>query len=384
MRNILISTALFVGFTSFGQQTINASITHGGLQRDYILYVPASYDSASPVPLLFNFHGYTSNANDQMWYGDFRSIADTAGFIIAHPQGTLDNTGATHFNVGWGGSSVDDVGFTSALIDSINAAYSINLDRVYSTGMSNGGYMSFHLACNLSDRIAAIGSVTGSMVPFTMNNCNASHMTPVLQIHGTNDGTVPYNGAAGWSEAIPNVLDHWATYNGCNTTPVIESVPNTNTSDGTTVESHSYVNSNGCVTVKHYKIFGGSHTWAGSIFNSAGTNYDINASKEVWRFVSQFDLNGVINTCSGVGVEEKEIPSFTIYPNPSQGQFTLKFIKHVDDVTVQVVNILGEVVAEQMIHDMDNIQLNLNEQAGIYIMKVQSGAATHQEVLVID
>ena len=71
------------------QQIINQSITHNGGQRDYILYVPANYNSSVAVPLIFNFHGYTSNANEQMNYGDFRSIADTAGFIIVQPQGAI-------------------------------------------------------------------------------------------------------------------------------------------------------------------------------------------------------------------------------------------------------------------------------------------------------
>ena len=152
-------------FAGTSQQTITATITHDALQREYILYVPASYTGSNAVPLVFNFHGYTSNATEQMWYGDFRPIADTANFIIVHPNGMLDATGTTHFNVGWGGSTIDDVGFTSALLDSISADYNINADRVYSTGMSNGGFMSYQLACQLSDKIAAIASVTGSMSP---------------------------------------------------------------------------------------------------------------------------------------------------------------------------------------------------------------------------
>lgn len=368
MRTILLYISCCMGFVSFGQQTINASITHGGLQRDYILYVPASYDSTAPVPLLFNFHGYTSNASDQMWYGDFRPIADTAGFIIVHPQGTLDNSNATHFNVGWGGSSVDDVGFTSALIDSIDAQYAINLDRVYSTGMSNGGYMSFHLACNLSDRIAAVGSVTGSMVPFTMNNCNATHMTPVLQIHGTSDGTVPYNGGAGWSAPIQDVLDHWATYNGCALTPVIEDVPNINTGDGTTVERHSYVNLNGCATVKHYKIFGGSHTWAGSIFNSAGTNYDINASVEVWRFVSQFDINGVINNCSSLNIHESTLDLVTYSPNPVIDHVQINGIDNLD-LEYELINGLG-IICQSGTIAKDNIIDLTGQTDGIYLIRL--------------
>src|SRR5258706_3847373 len=141
-----------------GQQTINGTIMHDGLQRDYILYVPASYVPGTPAPLVLNFHGYTSNAFEQMFYGDFRPIADTAGFLIVHPNGTVDQLGNQHWNVGWGTSTVDDVGFTNALIDSLSAQYDINQDRVYSTGMSNGGFMSYKLACDLSNRIAAIAS----------------------------------------------------------------------------------------------------------------------------------------------------------------------------------------------------------------------------------
>src|SRR4030095_1043345 len=136
-----------------GQQTINGTITHGGLQREYILYVPSSYEPGTPAPLVLNFHGYTSNALEQMFYGDFRPIADTAGFLVVHPQGTKDMLGNNHWNVGWGTSTVDDLGFTSALIDSLSAQFDIDPNRIYSTGMSNGGFMSYKLACELSDRI---------------------------------------------------------------------------------------------------------------------------------------------------------------------------------------------------------------------------------------
>ena len=161
----IFTTLLFslcLPLLSIGQQTIDGSITFAGIQRDYILYVPEIYTPGEAVPLILNFHGYTSNAFEQLNYGEFRPIADTAGFIVVHPMGTVDLLGNTHWNVGWGTSSVDDLGFTAALIDSLSAEYSINQDRIYSTGMSNGGFMSYHLACELSERIAAIASVTGT------------------------------------------------------------------------------------------------------------------------------------------------------------------------------------------------------------------------------
>ena len=356
--------------TATAQQTINGSITHDGLQRDYIMYVPANYTGSTSVPLLFNFHGYGSNANDQMWYGDFRPIADTAGFIIVHPQGTNDNNGTTHFNVGWGASSVDDVSFSGALIDSISNQYNINTDRVYSTGMSNGGFMSFTLACQLSNRIAGIASVTGSIVPFFLNNCNAQHPTPIMQIHGTSDGTVPYNGAAGWTEPISSLVDYWANFNNCSLTPQIDNIPDINVGDGSTVEKYSYLNGDNCIEVIHYKITNGSHTWPGSIFNSPGTNYDINASIEIWKFLSQYDINGLIN-CGSLGTKE-EIPSpaLSVYPNPVMNQLQIQGLDQLEDIYSLVITDMSGATLINLESFDNNIDIS-HLSNGVYLVQIQ-------------
>ena len=293
MKKLILLIICLPLFT-LGQQTINASINHGGITRDYILYVPNSYVTGNQVPLVFNFHGYTSNATQQMWYGDFRAIADTAGFIIVHPEGTLDNSGVTHWNVGWGGSTVNDINFTSTLIDSIASEYSINLDRVYSTGMSNGGFMSYQLACELSDRIAAIASVTGSMNLGWFNSCNPSHPMPVMEIHGTLDPTVSYN-ASSFTESIPNIMDFWENFNNCNSTAIVTNVPNTNTADGCTAEHQIWENGSNGVAVEHYKIIDGEHSWPGALFPNGITNQDINAAEKIWEFFNNYDINGLIH-----------------------------------------------------------------------------------------
>ena len=313
----LVILSIFIGLYTKGYtQTINGTIIHDGIVRTYKLYIPSIYNGNTAVPLLFNFHGYTSNSNEQMFYGDFRNIADTANFLVVHPQGTLDNNNVNHFNVGWGGSMVDDVGFTEALIDSLSAAYSIDQNRIYAVGMSNGGFMSFRLACELSSKIAAVGSVTGSMTPSTLGNCNASHPMPIIQIHGTTDATVPYNGSTGWTASITNVLNHWATFNNCSPIPTIVNVPNTNALDGSTVEKYTYENGDNCSEVVHFKVTNGQHTWPGSIFNFAGTNYDINASVEIWNFLSKYDIFGLIS-CNPANIDEQfGIVDFQVFPNP--------------------------------------------------------------------
>lgn len=324
MRSLILFVFLFLFVQSHtaAQQTITATIMHDGQEREYILYVPAVYTGMKEVPLVLNFHGYGSNAFQQMWYGDFRAIADTANFLIVHPQGTLFN-GSTHFNVGgWTlGSPTDDVGFTAALIDSLSAQYSIDQDRIYATGMSNGGFMSFVLACQLSERITAIASVTGSMTPETYNTCDPTHPMPVLQIHGTADLTVPYGGAL-WTKPIQDVLDYWVDVNDCTPIPIVTDLPNIAPQDGSTVQRRLYEDGDNGATVAHFMVTGGGHTWPGTIFGSAGTNQDINASVEIWRFFNRYTKSGLSMPTSLHLTPHVHIP-ISIYPNPAKEQVTI-------------------------------------------------------------
>lgn len=342
MKSILIiSTALLFLNKSYSQQTINGSITHGGLTRTYILYVPASYSAGTPAPLVFNFHGYTSNATEQMFYGDFRPIADTAGFLLIHPMGTLDGSGQPYWNSGWGGT-VDDIGFTSALIDSLSLTYSINQDRVFSTGMSNGGFMSYTLACELSDRIAAIASVTGAMNLNQSSTCNASHPMPVLEIHGTSDATVAYIGAS-WIEATSNTLNYWATFNNCAIPAIMTPVPNINLTDGCTAEHYIYPNGLNGVDVEHYKIIGGGHTWPGAPFTVGVTNRDIDASIKIWEFFMQYDINGKIGNTALNDLSSNN--KLTVYPNPALNSISIKGLENSGNITaIQITTISGKKV----------------------------------------
>ena len=356
---------LLIGFafSISAQQTINGSMIHDGIQRDYILYIPAIYDGNTDVPLILNFHGFGSNANQQLVYGDFRDIADKEGFLLVHPEGTLLN-GNQHWNVGSFtiGSTTDDVSFTEALIDELANQYAINLDRVYATGMSNGGYMSFLLACQLSEKIAAVASVTGSMTPETYNACNAQHPTPILQIHGTSDSTVPYNGDT-WTRSIEDVISYWANYNNCETNPTTKALADIDPSDGSTVEHIVYIDGDNGLTTEHMKVIGGGHTWPGSAFNFPGTNYDINASMEIWQFFSRFDINGTLS------VNKFDNRQVIIYPNPTNSKIKLS-LNFSEELNYELFSSLGKLLIIGTIKT-NNQEIDLsNLSPNIYYLKL--------------
>ena len=364
MRDITV-LLLLLGFTfsSFAQQTINASITHDGIQRDYIVYIPELYDGTTTVPLVLNFHGYGSNAAQQMFYGDFRDIADTEGFLLVHPEGTTF-IGDQFWNVGFPGlsSTIDDVGFTEALIDELATLYAIDLDRVYATGMSNGGFMSFLLACQLSEKIAAVASVTGSMTQDTFDDCNAQHPIPVLQIHGTDDGVVLYNGN-NLSIPIADVISYWVDYNNCETTPTTTTLPDVDVSDGSTVEHSVYEDGDNGITTEHMKVIGGGHTWPGSVINTAGTNQDIDASMEIWLFFSRYDINGPLSN------DDFENNQVTIYPNPTQSKINLS-LNYSKDIYYELISPLGQQLMTGTITS-SNEEIDISHlPSNIYFLKV--------------
>ncbi len=355
---------LFISFISIksNAQTINGSFMHDGVQRDYSLYIPVNYSASNAAPLVLNFHGFGHNGvAHENSFSKFKAIADTAGFIVVAPTGTpLPILNLNHWNVGgWTNSSpVDDIGFASALIDTIATNYNINMARVYSTGFSNGGFFSHRLACELGYRIAAIASVAGTFTPEIQSNCTPSHPTPVLQIHGTTDPTVPYNGTTGNGGMAPvdSVIDYWVNYNNCNSTPTVTALPDVNTTDGSTVERIVYSGGDAGVTVEHLKVTGGAHNWPGST-----GNMDITASLEIWKFFSKYS-NTNVSTNSIIKSQ------FKIYPNPVLENLTIENSSNKKEVYA-VYNLVGNKVLEGQLSTGSNSISFSSLSNGIYVLR---------------
>ncbi|MDZ4663602.1 MAG: T9SS type A sorting domain-containing protein [Bacteroidota bacterium] len=357
---MLVSLLVLTGFSIFGQGiTISDSIKSNNIFRRFRLYVPNSY-TGQAVPLVFNLHGYTSSASQQQLYSNFMPIADTAKFLLVLPEGTAPS-GQQYFNAGFG-PGVNDVLFMSDLIDSLKLTYSIDNNCIYSCGMSNGGIMSYYLACNLPNRFAAIASVTGSMLNgwFT---CIPGRPFPVMEIHGTNDATVPYNGDATFAN-IDSVVKKWRTYNNCNSIPITYSVPNTNTTDGATAISYRYTGGTNGAEVELYKVANGAHTWPGA-FPIGVTCQDFNASAEIWRFFRKYKLNMFVTD-----VKENELHMMMeLFPNPTSSSLNIK-IECEKVVNYDITNLYGQQLLNgQLINGTNKIKTEeLYE--GIYFLKL--------------
>ncbi len=258
------------------------TLNHDGLAREYLIYIPASYTGAQAVSLLFSLHGATRTKEYQYDLSAFNLIADRENFILITPEATTLQRPTTLWNHNGHPDGADDIGFISALIDETLKDYNIDTDRIYAAGSSNGGFLSFQLACQLSDRIAAITAVKGGMNSTQINACRPTRSVPILQLHGTADQNVAYE------EAV-NSLDFWIGHNQTATAPVIIGIPDIAPDDGSVVEYYLYDNGINQSTVEHFKVIGGGHDWFG-----AEGNRDIDASAEAWLFFSQHDLNGRI------------------------------------------------------------------------------------------
>ena len=281
--------------TNYEERILKCELTHKGLDRYY--YIQLAHPEAEGLSsVLFNLHGYGSNALEQMYYTNFNNLANTKenNFILIHPQGAPLNTvltsSSSHWNSGgWTiGSTVDDVDFIDTIIKLVSQKYNLNQDRIYSTGMSNGGFMSYHLACNLSSKIAAIASVTGSMSKETYEDCNPTHSTSILQVHGTIDATVPFEGnSALGMRSINDVMDYWKLYDACGIAPI--SIVTDYFDIEISVQHDTYLNCLNDVQVELYKIEGMGHRWPNK------QRYGISATEKIWEFINLYDINGKIN-----------------------------------------------------------------------------------------
>jgi len=300
-------------------------ITHGGLQRSYHMYVPAKVKKAKDkYPLVIMLHGGGSTAEYMPTFTGFNRLAREQKFMVVYPEGI-----EKHWNDGRGvqeykcqRENIDDIGFLSAMIDQVTAQYPVDLERVYVTGVSNGGIMTHRVAVDLSHKIAAAAMVIGNAPEPHFSQAIPSNPVPMLIMNGTKDKFVRWEGGEvgristilgskalrpppGRVASTEQTVNFWRTHNKCETSTQTSYKPNRDPNDGVRVRVESYKDKAGKVMVVLYAIEGGGHVWPGvpeqmhmqqfpeqAAKKAIGpTCYDINGTQEIYDFFKQYSRN---------------------------------------------------------------------------------------------
>ena len=316
------------------------TLSHGGLIRNYHVHVPAAYDSTNATPVVFAFHGGFGSSDNIEQQSGLSIVADEENFIIVYPNGT--GTIPT-----WNGGEccgyaaregIDDVGFVDKVLDRIIEDYTVDARRVYATGISNGGAMTYHLACELGERFAAYAPVAAT---YRNASCMPMFAEPVIHFHSSRDDNVPIEGGVGNGPSnldwlpLDSTLAHFALYNGC------AGATGEQLSDSLFVKKWNDCGFMGDVHL--FLVSDGGHSWPGGTKTIIGDSVStaVDASREMWKFFEQH-----FNVLSTPGVEESPggktlITSLEVYPNPATEAVSIEIESTATAVTADIYDLLG-------------------------------------------
>jgi len=268
----------FVGL-SVGDTDVD--LDYDGRTRTYHVHVPTGYDASEPLPVVLNFHGFSSDALQQMVLTRMNDKADAEGFLAVHPEG---------FGLArsWNGGACcgeaadmgfDDVGLVRAIVADLATRVCLDRSRVYATGMSNGGFLSHRLACEAADLVAAIAPVAG-VLGIPPEDCAPSRPIPVMHFHGTADPLVPWAGSSlSGFPSVPDTIAGWVARDGCT-----GSSETTFSMGDSTCETWSTCDAGTEVTL--CTVTGGGHWWPGGVASGAA----IVATDHMWEFFTRYRL----------------------------------------------------------------------------------------------
>tara|TARA_B100000768_G_scaffold11199_1_gene10997 strand:- start:413 stop:1303 length:891 start_codon:yes stop_codon:yes gene_type:complete len=282
----VLIVAWFTNSNSDDDVGLNQSILHNGISRDYILYIPENLPTNAPLVVVS--HGYTSSAKTMMSYSGMNKVADEEKFLVVYPQGTKDQRGNNFFNVGYefhASSKVDDLGFIKALVTKLTDDYQVNPNHIFATGMSNGGDLSYFLACYASDMFQAVAPIAGTMMQTTIETCKPQKGMPIFAVHGKADEVTYFDGDMAnrdkWGPypGIPAVIEHWVDVNAVEISKQVDLDNITNfTASNEALSFDRYLSETSDHEVWLY-IHSGGHDWSLK---------ELDTSSEIWSFFTRY------------------------------------------------------------------------------------------------
>ena len=290
--------------------------------RNAIVYLPRNFNPSENLPLVINMHGFLTTSQFQFDYTQFHKLADTARCIVIYPDGIdLRWNSGTFFFVS---STVDDVGFLGDWMDRAAVLYNADLKKVYSMGYSAGGFMSYKLACDATNRVAAIAPNVASMVNDNLNTCVPARPINIAAFNGLSDPITPYTGIPGNFPGIDSIKHFWQIKNNCDVVPQIDTLPDIRV-DGTKVVRYSYRNCGQQIQQVFYKVINGGHVWPGAaniFFDVLGkTTLDISMNSEAWNFFKTKEIPEAVrcNAPQNLQSNQVSVDSFLLSWNSVAG-----------------------------------------------------------------
>jgi len=385
MKSKILLLVIFLVTISYlsDAQWSNKSFTFQTKVRSYRVYIPAIYNASNPASLVITLHGLGDNMTNFSSVG-FNYIADTANIIVVVPQAIDDaflasyyGTGnATAWNSGAGfqgyypNSTVDDVAFLNALMDTAEANYSINPSHIYICGFSMGGFMTERMACESNTRIAAFASVSGT-IGIGITQCNPGRPVPIAHFHGTADQTVSYT-ANSYGINTDSLIHFWVLNNDCDTPATFSSFPDI-VADGITVDHFIYPNGQQGSDVELFRANGAGHQWLYPPTN------DISYTIEIWKFFRKYELSSSqINQISSS-------QNINIYPNPATDHINIKLPNSfTGSNNIELINMYGQSILSKTFSGNDYTFPVNNIKSGIYFLKISGNNLNFAKKVVID
>jgi polyhydroxybutyrate depolymerase len=367
----IVSSMFFFSVISFAQYD---TLNYDDIDRTYLLHVPSSYNGLAAVPLVVALHPFGSNGSGFESTTGFSVKADSNNFIVVYPNGSGSP-------VSWNGGNccgsamtndIDDVGFISALIDTLSANYNIDSSRIFATGFSNGSIMAYRLAAELSDKIAAIAAASGQMM---LDECEPIRAVPIMHLHALDDGAVPYEGGSASGYVFPSVesvIDIWVEINNCETEP--DTIVN---SGALMVKRWAALSSNADIVL--YTTPSGGHSWLTSI----------PAADSIWNFFDTHPMDPSTGIDDG---DPDAVEDFILkqnYPNPFSATTTIRFsTPEPEKVVLKVFDLLGKEVAvllDEEVRAGEHAVTFSSEKLpnGVYFFRIEAGTFVDAKKLVL-
>ncbi len=371
-RNLCITIVLsFFLFFMVSYAQDYDTLRYDEIDRAYLLHVPSSYDGLSAVPLVVALHHAGGDGDDFESMTGFSDKADANNFIVVYPNGTGASWNAGNCCGSAMTNDINDVGFVSALIETLSVYYNIDSTRIFATGFSNGSIMTYRLAAELSNKIAAIAAASGQMM---LDECDPVRAVPIMHLHGLEDDAVPYEGGSASGYVFPSVesvIDIWVEINNCETEP--DTIIN---NEDLMVRKWTALSSNADIVL--YTTPSDGHNWLTSI----------SATDSIWKF---FDAHP-LDPATGIDENSNAVKGFVLKqnnPNPLNTTTMISFlIPEPERVTLKVFDLLGNEVAVLLDKEVDAgehtvVFDSINLPAGVYFYRMEAGRFTDEKKLVV-